>query len=117
MLLNNSGNCRECGDHIVSFHRHDYKQCSCGKSFVDGGLSYQRRGGSIEDTSVYSTDTFDKIREGFLWGTRGKSGREPLSFVPLKLLEKDHIENILKFPLRPEIEEIFKKELEIRKSD
>lgn len=34
--------CTECGDIIESTHRHDFKECSCGKTFIDGGNDYIR---------------------------------------------------------------------------
>ena len=33
-----------CGDIIESNYRHDFKRCSCGRSYVDGGDSYSRVG-------------------------------------------------------------------------
>lgn len=36
--------CRSCDDVIESTYRHDWKQCKCGRVFVDGGKDYQRRG-------------------------------------------------------------------------
>jgi hypothetical protein len=38
--------CLKCGNVIASYHRHDYKECSCGGCFVDGGDDYFRYGGS-----------------------------------------------------------------------
>ena len=34
--------CMLCGSIIYSFHRHDYKECSCGNVAVDGGKDYCR---------------------------------------------------------------------------
>lgn len=34
--------CTLCGEVIESKHRHDYKTCGCGKTFVDGGNDYIR---------------------------------------------------------------------------
>lgn len=51
-ILRNSGICPDCGDHIVSSHRHDYRECSCGKSMVDGGPAYIRRTLDLIDTSL-----------------------------------------------------------------
>ena len=28
-LVRNSARCRNCGDHLVSYHRHDFKVCMC----------------------------------------------------------------------------------------
>ncbi len=33
-----------CGEIIESKYRHDFVECKCGKSFVDGGSDYSRRG-------------------------------------------------------------------------
>lgn len=43
-LIRNVIKCNRCGDVIESFSRHDFKYCSCGSVFVDGGLDYARRG-------------------------------------------------------------------------
>tara|TARA_R110000765_G_scaffold382392_1_gene473659 strand:- start:145 stop:471 length:327 start_codon:yes stop_codon:yes gene_type:complete len=48
-ILSNQAQCVHCDDSIWSAHRHDYKECSCGKLMVDGGMSYIRRGGKRED--------------------------------------------------------------------
>jgi hypothetical protein len=55
LILLNKAKCRVCGDEIISTHRHDYKECSCGSIMVDGGKDYLRRGGSqenFEDMSI-----------------------------------------------------------------
>lgn len=36
--------CLSCKDIIVSLHRHDFRVCSCGHTFVDGGSDYLRYG-------------------------------------------------------------------------
>lgn len=37
--------CVECGEELVSKHRHDFVSCSCiNKAFTDGGDAYQRVG-------------------------------------------------------------------------
>jgi len=51
-IIRNSGYCAYCEDHVVSYHRHDYKSCACGRSAVDGGTSYLRRSGKIVETSI-----------------------------------------------------------------
>lgn len=54
-LLKNSIRCKTCERVLVSKFTHDFQACACG-NFVDGGLSYQRWGGRIEDIenlSVY----------------------------------------------------------------
>lgn len=44
--------CLMCGDVLVSEHRHDFKFCSCGEAFVDGGRDYLRFGGAAEIVEV-----------------------------------------------------------------
>lgn len=36
--------CNHCGDVIESKHTHDFKWCKCNTVYVDGGLSYLKRG-------------------------------------------------------------------------
>lgn len=43
-IIKNQIQCKYCGDIIESTHVHDFKWCSCGKVFVDGGHEYLRRG-------------------------------------------------------------------------
>ena len=53
-ILHNRAKCRKCGDIIESHFTHDFKMCSCGSIFVDGGHDYMRWGGeavNIEDLS------------------------------------------------------------------
>lgn len=47
-IIANKARCDKCGDVIESKHRHDWVQCSCRSLFVDGGLAYLRRGGSLD---------------------------------------------------------------------
>lgn len=55
-IIRNAAKCHGCGVTVESRHRHDFQECKCGNIFVDGGLSYLRRGGmntaSVEDLSV-----------------------------------------------------------------
>ncbi len=39
--------CPSCKDRIFSWHRHDWRGCKCGKSFVDGGDDYLRYGYAV----------------------------------------------------------------------
>lgn len=43
-IKTNKIQCRHCGDVIESEYAHDFKSCSCGAVFVDGGRDYLRRG-------------------------------------------------------------------------
>lgn len=44
-IIRNMAKCRLCGDIIESKHRHDFRGCSCGAIFVDGGREYLKRCG------------------------------------------------------------------------
>lgn len=48
-ITHNRARCRKCGEIIESETTHDFKQCSCGSIFVDGGHDYIRRGYADED--------------------------------------------------------------------
>lgn len=45
-IKRNAVRCLKCGDVIESKYRHDFVMCSCGTTFVDGGLDYVRVGGN-----------------------------------------------------------------------
>ena len=47
MIVQNAVSCNGCGDMIISKHRHDYVECSCGAIAVDGGQEYLRRVGGL----------------------------------------------------------------------
>lgn len=47
MIVQNAATCLNCGDTIISKHRHDYVQCTCGMIAVDGGQEYLRRVGGL----------------------------------------------------------------------
>ena len=51
MIVQNAAICNGCGDTIISRHRHDFVQCSCGAIAVDGGQEYLRRVGRLEKGS------------------------------------------------------------------
>lgn len=48
-IKRNAIKCLKCGDIIESKSRHDFKMCSCGSCFVDGGHEYVRVGGNPGD--------------------------------------------------------------------
>lgn len=46
-VLVNKVRCKKCNDIIESKYNHDFKKCSCGSIFIDGGTDYQRYGWAI----------------------------------------------------------------------
>ena len=111
------------GTILESMHRHDYRTYvdANGKEYmVDGGLDYLRRNvhddAPYEELSVYDDAPYALVREVFKWGTRGKDGKQPLTYVPLKDLTTEHIEAILdtQSHISDYIRKIFLNELSIR---
>ena len=43
-LIKNMIKCNTCGDVLESTYRWEFKWCTCGRVFIDGGLDYARRG-------------------------------------------------------------------------
>lgn len=60
VIVKNAARCLSCGDEVESRHRYDFRACSCGNIFVDGGTEYLRRGfteGALfEDTSILAPE-------------------------------------------------------------
>lgn len=90
------------GTILHSKHQHDFvchTDKVTGKRYCnDGGISYGRFVGDYddcEDVSVYLDDTFEKIRDSFVWGTRGPKGDQPLTYKKLRELDEDHIYAII----------------------
>jgi hypothetical protein len=111
------------GTKLQSFHRHDYKthiDALTGEEYmIDGGLDYLRSNqNKVPATyhTVTSKDPHGLIREHFHWGTRGKGGKQPLTWKPLCDLDKDHIEAILdtQHHISDELRKVFQTELIVR---
>jgi hypothetical protein len=111
------------GTILESMHRHDYVTYTDanGKEYmVDGGLDYLRRNvhedAPYEELSLYCNSDHEVIRECFKWGTRGKDGKQPLTWLVLKDMKTDHIEAILETQtgLRDHIRQVFINELNFR---
>ena len=41
--------CKLCRSIIQSMYRHDFKFCSCGSIYIDGGTDYTRIGGDLQN--------------------------------------------------------------------
>ena len=110
------------GTILQSMNNHDFicHTDNNGKEYcIDGGLSYSRILGDVEDLvllHVYNTDPFDKIREAFHWGTYGPKGDQPLKYKALKDLSIGHIKAIIdtQTHLQSWMLDIFKNELKYR---
>jgi hypothetical protein len=95
-IVYNGGKCSKCCEVIESRHRHDFKYCKCGSSFVDGGLEYLRYGGELISLTKYLDDPHSQVREVFSRGSYGVNGDEPLHYILLKDMNKSHLEAILR---------------------
>jgi len=122
MLLQNKIKCNLCGDVLESYHRHDFKMCSCQKCGVDGGIFYLRRLGNIEDYTDLSIKDDGKwlTRRKYLkWGANlDKDGNllKETEWRRIKHLETSHIEAILRTQHIPQIyKETMEEELKQRK--
>ena len=111
------------GTIIESKNRHDYvvHKDKNGKEYmVDGGLEYIRRNvhadAPYEELSVYTTDGHDRVREVIKWGTYGKDGDQPLTYILLKDMSTEHIRACLENvpSMYPVYKESFKEELKLR---
>ena len=92
----------------VSKHRHDYVSffdANNKSHFIDGGTDYCRRsflgtsedmkGMGIKDWCLTSRDSWKKICQRLLWGTRGKKGDEPLEYRPIASFDLPHLRAII----------------------
>ena len=125
-IILNRVQCKNCGEVLTSYNRHDYKTCGCeNETMIDGGTDYQRYGGkdlSLVDSSstIYLSDDHMMNRSAAHWGNRGKDGRSPLSYKSVEEMSYDHIINILldmRGKIVPWMEDIFDKEIEYRKTN
>lgn len=91
------------GTILESRHRHDYKEYKDKNGYeyiVDGGTTYIRRGWTpdapdYEELSLTLDDPHDKIREVVRWGTYGKNGDQPLTYVAIKDMSSNHLQACL----------------------
>lgn len=101
MIVANRIQCNNCKDVIQSFHRHDFKMCSCESVAVDGGVSYLRRvGTNYTEMSLQHTDNFEEIRKHMYWGKNyDKDGNllEETEWILLKDITDDHLEGLIKY--------------------
>jgi hypothetical protein len=108
------------GTILVSRHRHDFVSYTDanGKGYmVDGGLEYLRRSANNDYTSLdlYDDEPHEVQRDVSLWGTYGKNGDQPLSYISVAEMETAHLEAVLRL-CNPTtvIKNCMEKELEMR---
>lgn len=97
-IILNRIRCNICEDVITSHSIHDYKECLCGASIVDGGRAYlKRKGNSYTELSVMSDAPFEVIRQSYYRGTRGPNNDGLLEFVLLCDMSDAHLENTIAY--------------------
>ena len=101
-IVYNSVKCLECNKVLVSRHRHDYVTCGCpNDAMVDGGNEYERYGAmdmdKIETKYVYADDDFELVRQHAMRGSRGKDGKQPLTWIPIAEMDKDYLLAVLNY--------------------
>ena len=119
-IILNRIQCKNCGEVLTSYHRHDYKTCGCeNATMVDGGTAYQRYGGKDLDlvdrsSTIYLSDDHEMNRSAAHWGNRGKDGKSSLTFKSIAEMSNDHIINILLDMggrIEPWVEDVMDKEI------
>lgn len=111
------------GTLLQSYHVHDYKtyKDSNGEIYmIDGGCEYLRTSVNEEPAEYFTVttdDTHAMQRKAFHWGTRGKDGKQPLEWKPLRALDTDHIQAILETQhhIPEHLRKLFSDEIEYRK--
>ena len=118
-IVYNAIKCLECGETIVSYSRHDYNICGCPNgAMVDGGNEYERYGAmdldKIEKRYVYEDDDFEKVRRYAYRGSRGKDGKQPLTWIAICDMEDEHLQAVLDYGGAGWHIDIIKKEIKYR---
>ena len=118
-IVYNAVKCLECKETIVSYHVHDYKKCGCSNAAtVDGGTYYLRYGAKdmnkIELKTIFADDDFSLVRDHAVRGSRGVDGKQPLTWIPISKMERDHIEAVLEYGGADWHLDILRKELKYR---
>ena len=89
------------GTYIESRHRRDFVKHTdkvTGETyFVDGGLDYIRVGGAhaLVWAGASESDSHEKVREIWSWGSYGPNGDQPKHYILLKDMTEVHIRAIL----------------------
>jgi len=111
------------GTILESRTRHDYREYKDANGLnyiVDGGLDYQRRSinkhAPATDLSLTEANTYSKLRKNVTWGTFGKLGDQPLSYIAIADMETEHLEAVLDTQknMYPQVRDLMQAELEQR---
>jgi hypothetical protein len=68
---------------------------------VDGGTLYERYGAmdldKIEKRHVYNDDDFEDVRRYAYRGSRGKDGKQPLTWISICDMDDDYLQAVLDY--------------------
>jgi hypothetical protein len=88
---------------------------------VDGGLRYERYGAKDLDKLIihnyYTDDPFDVVRCYATRGSRGKDGKQPLTWIPLARMEDDHLKAVLDYGGADWHLDLIRKEIKYRENE
>jgi len=120
-LVYNAVTCTECLKTIVSRHRHDYNMCGCpNDAMVDGGLDYARYGAmdmkKVVHHAVYADDDFQLVRQYATRGSRGKDGKQLLSYIAIQDMDDDYLQAVLDYGGADWHLDLIRKEIKFRKN-
>ena len=121
-IVYNSVKCLECNKVLVSRHRHDYVTCGCpNDAMADGGNEYERYGAmgmdKIETYYVYADDDFEIVRKHAARGSRGKDGKQPLTWIPIADMDDDYLQAVIDYGGDGWHMELINKEIKYRQDD
>jgi hypothetical protein len=119
-IVYNAIDCLDCGETIVSYHRHDYKTCGCrNQATVDGGNDYLRYGAvdfsKIQSIAVFADMPHSIVRLYATRGGRGEDGKQPLTWVRICDMNDDWLEAVLDYGGAEWHLNIIRNEIEYRK--
>ena len=112
--------CLDCGQNLISHHRHDYNSCGCDNSaFIDGGTAYVRYGAKdlnkVKLFTVFADDDFSLVRQYAERGGRGINGDEPLTWTKLCDMNDDWLKAVVEYGGEKWHIDLIKKEIQYRK--
>ena len=101
-IVYNAIDCLDCGETIVSYHRHDYKTCGCrNQATVDGGNDYLRYGAvdfsKIQSIAVFADMPHSIVRLYATRGGRGEDGRQPLTQTRICDMNDEWLQAVLDY--------------------
>jgi hypothetical protein len=86
---------------------------------ADGGNEYERYGAmdmdKIETYYVYADDDYELVRQHATRGSRGKEGRDPLTWIAIADMDDDYLQTILDYGGADWHLELMDKEIKYRK--